>query len=92
MLTRLRRRVVDHVPNRVVCSVLEEMRKLHETRNYSYLPSLIEEAQTMVNRMEAALYDQSDLSYAEKKVKELEKEIEKLEKKKSELEDASEKR
>jgi hypothetical protein len=71
----------------MVCSVLDEMRKCHETRNYSYLPGLIEEAQTMVNKMEAALYDQSDLKYAEKKLKELKKEVEVLEAKKEFLEE-----
>jgi hypothetical protein len=71
------------MPNRVVCSVLDEMRKCHETRNYSYLPGLIEEVQTMVNRMEAALYDQSDLEYARKKLKKLEQEVKVLEEKKN---------
>lgn len=48
------------MPNRVVCDVLKEMRKCYETRNFSYLPGLIEEAQTMVNRMEARLEDYKD--------------------------------
>lgn len=47
--------------NRYICDILEEMRKCHETRNYSYLPGLIEEAQSLANRMEAALQDKSDL-------------------------------
>jgi len=49
------------MPNRFVCDVLKEMRKCNETRNFSYLPGLIEEAQTMVNRMEARLEDYADL-------------------------------
>ena len=32
--------------NRTLCSVLEEMRKCYETRNFAVLPGLIEEAQT----------------------------------------------
>ena len=40
---------------RTLCNVLEEMRKCHKTRNYSMLSSLIEEAQSMGNRMEAKL-------------------------------------
>lgn len=52
------------MPNRTICNVLEEMRQCHETRNFSYLLGLIEEAQSMANRMEAALYDQSDLDRA----------------------------
>jgi hypothetical protein len=46
------------------------MRKCHETRNYSYLPSLIEEAQTMANRMEAKLLDQKTFEYEEQLYKE----------------------
>lgn len=46
--------------NRPICDVFEEMRKCHEHRNYSYLPSLIEEAQMMANRMESALYDKAE--------------------------------
>ena len=66
------------MPNRTICDVLREMRTCHKTRNYSYLLGLIEEAQTMANRMEEALYDQSDLKYDRKEYKELKKEIEKL--------------
>ena len=49
------------MPNRFVCDVLKEMRKCNETRNYGHLPGLIEEAQTMFNRMEARLEDYSDM-------------------------------
>ncbi len=48
-------------PNRVICSVLDEMRKCHETRNYAYLLGLIEEAQSLANRMESALGDKKDI-------------------------------
>lgn len=72
-------------PNRTLCSVLDEMRKLHETRNYSILPSLIEEAQTLANRMEASLGDKNDIaeltdirSNLRKEVKELTKDLKKL--------------
>lgn len=47
--------------NRSLCSVLDEMRKANETRNYSYLLSLIEEAQVLGNRMEAGLADNNDI-------------------------------
>jgi uncharacterized protein YPO0396 len=75
----------NYMPNRLVCTVLEEMRKCNETRNYSYLSGLIEEVQSAVSKMEAALYDQSDLKYAEKQLKSLKKEIEELEDKKEDL-------
>lgn len=64
--------------NRYLCDVLEEMRKAHETTNFSYLPGLIEEAQHMGNRMEAALEDKDDLKRYERKVSELKKEKKKL--------------
>lgn len=72
-------------PNRLLCSVLEEMRKLHETRNYSVLLSLIEEAQVLGNRMEAALQDHSDLESARDHMKAIKEEIKELEKKRDDL-------
>lgn len=70
-----------YYPNRTLCAVLEAMRKAHETHNYSYLPSLIEEAQVYADRMEAALYDKKDF-YS------LQEEISKLKKQKKELENS----
>lgn len=69
--------------NRTLCNVLEEMRKAHETRNYSYLDGLIEEAQSMANKMESGLGDKSDFQEMLKKKAELKKEIEALEKEKA---------
>lgn len=62
--------------NRTLCSVLEEMRQAHKTRNYSYLLGLIEEAQSMGNRMEAALADKGDLRHYQKQLKQVKKELE----------------
>lgn len=72
-------------PNRTVCSVLDEMRAMHKTHNYAGLLGLIEEVQTMVNRMEAALHDKGDIRDAHKHIKELKKEIKELETKKEKL-------
>lgn len=47
--------------NRSLCEVLSEMRTCYKTRNFAPLLALIEEAQSMGNRMEAGLEDQSDL-------------------------------
>lgn len=47
--------------NRTLCDVLADMRKCQDTHNYSPLAGLIEEAQVMGNRIEAALNDQKDL-------------------------------
>ena len=56
------------MPNRTLCNVLDEMRKANKTRNYSSLLGLIEEAQSMGNRMESALYDKVDVvAYTDKK-------------------------
>ena len=67
--------------NRYLCEVLTEMRTCSETRNYSYLLSLIEEAQTLANRMEASLYDKKDYTRVKGLVKEKKQELKKLEKK-----------
>ncbi len=74
--------------NRTLCQVLEDMRGLDKSKNYSALNGLIEEAQAMANRMEAGLYDQKDLiqlqkdhSKARKAYKALEEEYDELLKK-----------
>ncbi len=67
--------------NRYLCEVLTEMRTCSETKNYSYLLSLIEEAQTLANRMEASLYDKKDYTRVKGLVKEKKQELKKLEKK-----------
>lgn len=66
------------MPNRFLCDVLDEMRKCSETRNFSYLPGLVEEAQVLANRMEAALDDQKDLLRWRKRVSEEKDEYKKL--------------
>lgn len=79
-------------PNRYVCSVLEEMRKQlktldeHNFDKYKSITALmIEEAQTMVNRMECALEDQSDIRRMKEERDELHIEIKKLKAEKKEL-------
>ena len=74
------------MPSRYICSVLEEMRECHKHRNFSYLPGLIEEAQTMANRMECGLQDRSSLRYVQKEAKKLRREVKRLEKRKARLE------
>ena len=67
--------------NRSLCDVLQEMRDCHKTRNYSYLPGLIEEAQSMGSRMESALWDQKELRTLQADISKLKKKKKKLEKK-----------
>lgn len=85
--------------NRTMCDVLDEMRKLNDKltpmvveqhkKTFAYL---IEELQSMGNRMEAGLSEKGDLETIheewqenKRKFKQLEKEIKELEAKKAEL-------
>ena len=67
--------------NRTLCEVLDEMRQCHKTRSYGYLPGLIEELQSMGNRMESGLGDIRDIKKISQRKRELKKEIKTLEKK-----------
>lgn len=73
------------MPNRYVCSVLDEMRKAYEIRQYVLIPGLLEEIQTAVNRMEAALGDQYDTNRLREEKSELKQEVKKLEAKVAKL-------
>lgn len=66
------------MPHRYVCDVLEEMRKCFKTRNFASLLGLIEEAQTMANRMEAAVNEKADYEAWRKRVKKEKAELKKL--------------
>ena len=67
--------------NRYVCEVLEEMRTCTKTLNFAIISSLIEEVQTMVNRMEMALSDMKDLETLKDDIHEKKEELKVLEKK-----------
>ena len=69
---------MDYWLNRTICSVLEEMRACYKTRNFAGLMGMIEEAQSMGNRMESALLDQKDLQSARKKLKDVKEEYKKV--------------
>ena len=58
--------------NRTICGVFEEMRSCNETKNYSYLLGLIEEAQSMANKMESKIDLIKDFEDLKDKYKELE--------------------
>ena len=51
------------MPNRVVCDVLKEIRTAVKVGRIDMILGLVEEVQTAVNRMEAKLYDYSNLGY-----------------------------
>ena len=67
--------------NRYLCSVLEEMRECTKTLNFSYLLGLIEEAQTLANRMESKLFDIKDYERLHEDIVNLKKQKKKLEEK-----------
>ena len=70
----------------MLCDVLHEMRECNKTLNFSYLIGLVEEAQTLANRMEAKLYDIKDFERLRDDIKDLKKKKKKLEEKIEELE------
>jgi len=65
-------------PNRTLCDVLNDMRKCNETRNYTILIGLVEEAQILGNRMEAGLGDKHDVKSRTERLAELKKEVKEL--------------
>ena len=67
--------------NRYMCEVLDEMRTCTKTLNFAVIPSLIEEVQTMANRMEMALSDMKDLEILKEDIHEKKQELKDLEKK-----------
>ena len=69
------------MPNRLVCNVLDEMRECCKTRNFSYLDGLIEEVQTLVNRMEAKLHDSKDTEDLNEEIREGKVELKRLKQK-----------
>ena len=69
------------MPNRLVCNVLEEMRNCSKTNNYSYLDGLIEETQSLVNRMEAKLFDMRDIKCLNEEIQKKREEVNRLEQK-----------
>lgn len=67
--------------NRHVCDVLSDMRKCLESLNFSPMKGLIEEAQVMANRMEAALQDQKSLIDINEKYAEMRRDYKALKRK-----------
>ena len=67
------------MPNRLLCTVLDEMRECVKTLNFSYLLGLIEEAQTLGSRMESKLFDIKDFDRLHEEIRDLKKKKKKLE-------------
>ena len=73
--------------NRYLCTVLDEMRECVKTLNFSYWLGLIEEVQTLGNRMESRLFEIKDFERLHKDIKALEKKRKKIEEEVEELEE-----
>ena len=54
--------------SRYMCDVLDEMRSSIRTLNFSYMLSLVEEAQVLANRMEGGLSDVKGLKTLAKEI------------------------
>ncbi len=69
-------------PNRLLCSVLDELRtmadNLESEQAKRHMSSLVEEAQTLANRMESGLEDWSDVREGWSRRKDLKIEIKQL--------------
>ena len=65
---------------RYLCDVLYEMRACTKTMNFSYLIGMVEEAQTLANRMESRLYEMKDFEHLHEEIRALKKKKKKLEK------------
>jgi predicted nucleic acid-binding Zn-ribbon protein len=72
--------------NRFACDILKEMRACYKVYNFAHLRALIEEMQTIVNRMEAALYDQKELEHLYHEIRTKKRELKVLERKIEDLE------
>lgn len=70
---------------RYLCDIIEDMRTMYKTRNFSYMEGLLEELQYRANRMENLLSIRSDVERYGRRREELKKEIAKLEKERGEL-------
>lgn len=75
----MRDEIEDYMyPNRTACGILSDMRKAYKTRNFSYLPGLIEELQYAATRMEAAIGDLRDIARLAQRKSELKAEVRRL--------------
>ena len=66
------------MPNRYMCDVLEEMRTAVKIGRIDMVHGLIEEAQSMANRMEAKLSDYRDMGYSLDEARKLRKTLREL--------------
>ena len=70
--------------------VLEEIRECFKDSNFALLPSLIEEVQLAVNRMESKLWDLKDWEQLKDDIRERRLELKRIKEEKEKMEDAIE--
>ncbi len=64
---------------RYICTVIDEMRQCYKTYNFGCIQGLIEEFQTLANRMEAKLSQVAEVKNLHEQIKKLDKQREDLE-------------
>jgi hypothetical protein len=69
-----------NMPSRYVCEVLKEIRTAVDVGRIDMVRGLVEEIQTLVNRMEAKLMDYADLGYDLDRAKDLNIKLRKFQK------------
>lgn len=69
---------LDQYSTRFLCDILKDMRAAYDTRNFSYLPGLIEEMQYRAYRMEERIDTINNMEVMERRRIKLKKEVEEL--------------
>lgn len=77
---------INTMTNRYVCDVLEEIRTAVKVGRIDMIPGLVEEIQTMANRMEAKLSDYSNMGFELHRGQEFLKEVKNLRRQAEDLE------
>jgi hypothetical protein len=75
---------MEKYSTRTMCDIIEDMRTMHKTRNFSYLMGLLEELQYRANRIENAFDIKDQVERYEKLRIKYKKEIAELKKEKVE--------
>ena len=75
---------MEKYSTRSMCDIIEDMRTMYKTRNFSYMMGLLEELQYRANRMENAFDIKNDVEHYEKLRIDYKKEIAELKKEKLE--------
>jgi|SaaInlV_150m_DNA_2_1039686.scaffolds.fasta_scaffold11222_2 peptidoglycan hydrolase CwlO-like protein len=75
----------EFMANRYFCTVIDEMRSCYKTRNFSIVMGLLEELQSIGNRMEAKCGDINDANRYLDDVRNLKREIKSLKRNRDKL-------